>query len=311
VWSLGFAQAPDTLWSKTFGDGGYDVANCIQQTADGGYIIGCGGFALIKTDPFGNSVWIKDYGLGARSVRQTDDGGYIIACDGFANLIKTDEYGDSVWTRNYSINPNCAYQTTDGGYIIAGYILMGGYSQCCLLKVDSLGNSIWQQTYFIGEGGGISSVQQTADGGYIAAGLVHFAVGCWDYCLIKADAAGDSNWVKIYGRPGDPDEVYAITQTTDGGYILTGLYFWTVRTDQNGDSLWTRYYGGGEIGCAFSIQQTTDGGFLLAGFVDPLFEDEGQFYIVKTDSYGSSIYTDKRRWLYGGRVHRLIRGGQS
>jgi hypothetical protein len=241
-------------------------------------------------------VWFKDYGLAARSVQQTDDGGYIIACDGFANLIKTDEYGDSVWTRDFSMDPSCVYQTNDGGYIVAGFIFWGGYSQCCLLKVDSLGNSVWQQAYFIGEGGRISSVQQTADGGFIAAGLVHFAMGCWDYCLIKADASGDSTWVKVYGRPGDPDEVYAVAQTADGGYILTGLYFWTVRTDQNGDTLWTRYYGGGEIGCAFSIQQTTDGGFLLAGFVDPLYEDEGQFYIVKTDDYGNSMWEVE----YGG-----------
>ncbi len=293
AFSFSYAQAPDTAWTRTYGDSGYDGATCIRQTTDGGYIIGCRGFAtLIKTDENGDSVWIKDYSLTARSVQQTADGGYIFVCDGFANLIKTDANGDSVWTRDYDIDPSSVLQSTDGGYIVAGYTVTGGYSQCCLLKVDSLGDSIWQQSYFIGEGGGISAVQQTTDGGYIAAGLVHFAIGCWDYCLLKTDASGDSSWVKIHGRPGNPDEVYAVAQTDDGGYIMTGLYYWTVKTDEYGDSLWSHYYGSGEIGCAYSVEQTSDGGYLIAGYVDPLFEDEGQILIVKTDASGNLIWED-------------------
>ncbi|UCE65799.1 MAG: T9SS type A sorting domain-containing protein [Candidatus Zixiibacteriota bacterium] len=291
AFSFSYAQAPDTAWTKTYGDSGYDGANCIQQTVDGGYIIGGGGFAtLIKIDASGDLIWTKDYGLAARSVQQTVDGGYIIACDGLTSLIKTDENGDSVWTRDYEINPSCAYQTNDGGYIMAGSFVTGRDTHCCLLKTDLLGNAVWQQTYVIGETGRISSVQQTSDGGYIAAGLVHFPIGCWDYCLIKTDASGDSTWVKIHGAPGEPDEVYAVAQTDDGGYIMTGFYFWTVKTDEYGDTLWTRHYAIGEVGYAYSIRQTNDGGFLLAGFIDPPFEDQGQLYIVKTDNYGNSMW---------------------
>jgi len=54
-----FAQAPDTLWTKTYGGSGYDRGRSVQQTSDGGFIIagwtysyGAGGadVYLIKTE---------------------------------------------------------------------------------------------------------------------------------------------------------------------------------------------------------------------------------------------------------------------
>lgn len=86
------AQAPDTLWTKTYGGPGNDVGNSVKQTSDGGYIIagytdsyGVGGqdVWLLKTDINGDTLWTKTYGGScndrANSVQQTFDGGYIIA----------------------------------------------------------------------------------------------------------------------------------------------------------------------------------------------------------------------------------------
>ncbi|RLF80741.1 hypothetical protein DRN32_02420, partial [Thermococci archaeon] len=79
-------------WAKTFGGGGYDYAYSIQQTSDGGYIVGgytysfgAGNtdFLVIELDSNGNLEWAKTFGGGgydyAYSIQQTSDGGYIVA----------------------------------------------------------------------------------------------------------------------------------------------------------------------------------------------------------------------------------------
>jgi hypothetical protein len=99
-------------WDKTFGGNGHDLGNSVQQTIDGGYILG--GFEektlfktdglLIKTDSNGEKEWIKTYDKSRSdviySVQQTTDGGYILS--GYVSsllsadiwLIKTDSNGD-------------------------------------------------------------------------------------------------------------------------------------------------------------------------------------------------------------------------
>jgi hypothetical protein len=112
------AQAPDTLWTKTFRDSCDYVGNCVQITTDGGYIMagtkGCynkwGEILLIKTDAFGDTLWTKKLentlSHGGKSGQQTNDGGYIIL--GFTQspnsgkdilLIKTDASGNMQWTK--------------------------------------------------------------------------------------------------------------------------------------------------------------------------------------------------------------------
>lgn len=284
------AQIPDTLWTKTCGTTlTNDVANSIEQTIDGGFIIGCGGFTTImKTDTRGDTIWTHNYGITASRARQTFDGGYIIASFEPSMLIKTDQSGDSLWAQAYEMLITDVQQTADSGYIVAGSIGVEGFMHSCLAKIDSLGNVIWQYPYVIGEVSHIASVQQTSDGGFIGVGPSHSEAGCWDYFMVKTDANGDTLWTRVHGRPLDPDEGYAVCQTDDGGYIMTGLYFWTVKTDAAGDTLWSRYYGYGEIGCAYSVEQTGDGGYLVAGTINPSGPDEGEFYIVKTDSLGFS-----------------------
>ena len=72
------------LWYNTFGGYDWDGAFSVQQTTDGGYILGGGGNSwLIKTDSWGNKQWEKTFegtcGSMIRSVQQTSDGGYIAA----------------------------------------------------------------------------------------------------------------------------------------------------------------------------------------------------------------------------------------
>ena len=95
AWFIRTDSLGDTLWTKTYGDTGYEYAVSGIQTVDGGYIA-CGykmtnwiyDLWIIKLDSLGNLVWTKlldhsghDYG---QSIRQTPDLGYI--CAGYYDI---------------------------------------------------------------------------------------------------------------------------------------------------------------------------------------------------------------------------------
>jgi len=155
------------VWFKHYGGTNYDEGKSIEQTSEGGYILGGStwsytngkyDFAIYKLDSNGNKVWFKHYGGSqsdmADSIKQTTDGGYIVAGytgsftygSGDFAIYKLNSSGDKVWFKNYGGTSNdSAYsiqQTSDGGYIIVGETesYTYGYGDFAIYKLDSAGN---------------------------------------------------------------------------------------------------------------------------------------------------------------------------
>ncbi|HKR07334.1 MAG TPA: T9SS type A sorting domain-containing protein [Bacteroidia bacterium] len=312
----------DSLWTKTFGGTNYDEGNSVQQTTDGGYIIaghtsglgaGSNDVYLIKTDSNGIVDWTKTFGGTTYdpgfSVQQTSDGGYIIAGlttsfggDFDIYLIKTNANGDSLWTKTfggiYDDQGNSIQQTSDGGYIITGTTnsFGAGGSDVYLVRTDSNGNSLWAKTF-----GGIyddqgKSIQQTNDGGYILTGTTaSFGGGLEDVYLIKTDSSGNLSWTKTFGGIYF-DDGHAVQQTTDAGYIIagstggfgSGTFVYLIKTDSNGDSLWTKTFSGTNDALAYFVQQVSDGGYIITGYTLSFGSNYSDIYLIKTDSLGNS-----------------------
>ncbi len=304
------------IWQKTFGGSGDDDGYSVRQTTDGGYIIagqtnsfGAGGWDvyLIKTDPYGNSVWQKTFG-GSKldvgcSIQQTTDGGYIIAgytdsfgAGGDVYLIKTDPNGNQEWQKTFGGDVGYSVQqTSDGGYIIAGYTSSFGAGKidAYLIKTDPNGNQEWQKTFGGSDLDFGNSVQQTSDGGFIIAGTTYsFGDLNGDVYLIKTDPNGNSHWQKTFGES-DGDGGDSVQQTSDGGYIIAGrtrsfgageAEVYVIKTDPNGNLLWQKTLGGNHYDCGMSIQQTSDEGFIIAGSTESFGAGGSDVYLIKLSS---------------------------
>lgn len=309
---------------KTYGDTAnshYDQGYAVLQTEDGGYIVAgetgfyhppgtttyYGDVYLIKTDEYGDTIWTKTYGDAnarevAYSMEKTSDGGYVVCAYSEAYwglwLIKINSQGDSIWSKKYPVGKgNCIKQTNDGGYIITGSGV-NGKSDIYLLKIDLQGDTLWLKLYDNSNHDEGLYVQQTHDGGYIIAGVTEFpAPRELDIRLIKTDAQGDTLWTKKYG--GDYiDGPRSLCETKDGGYFVAGEYteggelgleihIWLLRTDSNGDTLWTKKINNGSWGDhANCIKNTLDGGFIVVG--ETTYESyDSDIYLVKLDEKGN------------------------
>ena len=312
----------DTMWTKTFGSGGGDYSYSAQQTSDAGYIIagvteslGAGGWdmRLIKTDSRGDTLWTKTYGGTSAdfglSAQQTTDGGYVVAgyTGSFGSgsfdfyLVKTSASGDTLWTKTYGDTSDdrgrSVQQTADGGYIVGGYTKSFDTASrdVYLVKTDAQGDTEWTRTYGGTEPDEAGSVRQTADSGFIVVGTTYSWARVWDIYLVKTNPRGDTQWTKTYGGA-DTDWGYSVQQTADSGFIITGYTHsfgaggadvYLIKTNASGDTLWTRTFGdtGSDIG--YSVQQTMDGGYVVVGRTYRVGAANFDVYLIKTDANGN------------------------
>jgi hypothetical protein len=331
----------ETLWTRTFGGNGDDCGYSLQQCRDGGYVIvgyttsfGAGDkdLYLIRTNANGDTLWTRTLGGAGRdegwSVRQIVDGGYVMAGqttsfgadtdDVF--LAKTDSLGDTLWTKTFGgADQDEGYsvqQTTDGGYIVVGFTLSfgTGSGDVYLVKTDTRGDTLWTRT--IG-GTGFDcgwSVQQTVDSSYLVAGQTNSrGAGSSDVYLVRTNSHGDTLWTRTFGDV-DYDCGYLVKQTPDGGAVVAGMirsasyYTWDVcliRTDANGDSLWSKTFGGADDDWGNSVGLTDDSGFAVAGYTGS-YGAGGDVYLIKTDSLGNAAGLEEPLTRHPARPSRFL-----
>jgi hypothetical protein len=208
-WIVNTDALGNVQWQNTIGGSLEDKLISIEETKDGGYILGgdsksnitgdkienCQGsfdFWIVKTDAFGNIQWqntIGGYGFENNAViEHTKDGGYFLG-------------GAS--TSGWSIDKS---EGTNGNYDIWA------------MKTDSIGNLLWQNT--IGSIGAdyLYSFEQTFENDYILGGFS------------KSDISGD----KTENSKGYND--YWIIKLTDKYNLITGKLFADVNANNVQDN---------------------------------------------------------------------------
>jgi hypothetical protein len=276
------SSLPSSVLTKTLlGGNQTDFSNHIQQTSDGGYIIGGGSESsqngdvtttnkggtdcwIIKTTATGSITWSKLFGGNnydeLKQIQQTADGGYIFCASTLS-----------------SANGDIPY-TSKGGF------------DCWIVKLNSVGDTLWTKLIGGDQPDYASGIQQTADGGYILGAwtfssgisdITDLSHGLSDFWVVKLSATGVKQWDKLLGGAGE-EELNAIRQTSDGGYVATGFTtssvsgnvtgtisgvrdMWVIKLNSTGVPVWNKLIGGTDEEIGYSIKQTADGGYIVAG----------------------------------------------
>lgn len=313
------AQAPETLWTRTYGGDDVEMPGWIEPAHDGGFVIA--GYTrsygvayddmyIVKINPDGSTGWAYTYGDSgtdnANDIKRTRDGCYIVA--GWSNsgghgskyrLMKITVSGTHLWTHDYGPDTSTNYgygvcQTLDGGFIIVGEVYYHGnwgYDwDPIIIKTDESGNVLNQYQINKANSQYAFRIIATQDSG---AMMVR---GTGSFWFAKLNSNGDTVWTRSYGGSSDCN---SIIQLADGGYAAFGdrdrgypneEQFWLIRLNANGDSLWSRYYGGIDPDEGYCVQETYDHGFIMVGHMYP----EGQPFdigIVRADSQGNQLWT--------------------
>ena len=368
MWVVKVDASGNKQWDQSYGGSGSDQLISLQQTSDGGYILGglsnsgiSGNktnasfgdydYWLVKVDANGTKQWEKEFGGSGddelNSVQQTADGGYVLgglSSSGVSGnktstnngsydywVVKVDANGNKQWEQSIGGNGyeslNSLQQTGDGGYILGGYsssIPSGsktsprfGIFDFWLVKLDANGGPQWNQSFGGNNVNQLTSIRQVSDGGYILGGMSASDVtgnktaawyGSDDYWVIKVDANGSKLWEQSFGGSG-VDDLNALCQSGDGGYALGGYSasgatgnktgtnygatdYWVVKADANGNKQWEQSFGGNGADYLLDLQRTTDGGLILGGQsssgvsgnkTSPNYGDS-DFWVVKTSN---------------------------
>jgi len=140
----------------------------------------------------------------------------------------------------------------------------------------------------------------TSDGNYaFTGGTGDLSNGSSKVLLCKIDTYGNIIWSKTYG--GNVNVMGSdLEQTNDGGYIIDGIkldtvspYFksYIVKTNNSGDTLWTKFYGKTNAGISTgSIIQTADGGYVILG--SSILNGTGlqSILLIKLNSTGNILW---------------------
>jgi hypothetical protein len=268
--------------------GSYQDSTCFDQFHYYGQVV--------RYNLNGDTVWtrklaLQDTSVGMYGMLAYDDSTYIITGDYRPFNISNPLYAIRVFVSKYHINGNLIWRkalpqltvglgykmdkAANGDIILSGACLKSNYYDPFIAKLNSSGNIIWADSSGSVYSDFTSKAISLNNGNFV--NLVTIG-GSFNVNIFKVNARWYSNsgilmFEKTYNKSrqgGFSDGIELI----DGGLLLTGIYSdsltsfikgFLVRTDSNGDSLWSRKFGDSTTFQFFhSITQTCDG-YVMAG----------------------------------------------
>lgn len=199
---------------------------------------------------------------------------------------------------------NDVLATPDGGYIAVGNTqTVGGIDrQVFLVKTDADGNALWTSIF------GDTMKQEFAksivpdgSGGYVIGGT-SISDGIPYAFLARTDQFGHQIWRTL--SPQDSVQGRKAIRLADGNYAIVGTFqlpapaaapnsdFYLMKTDENGNALWSKTYGGMGFEDGYALAETGSGDLILTGFTSSFGMGGYDVFMVKTNAVGDTILTN-------------------
>lgn len=252
--------------------------------------------------------------LNLNCIRQTDEGGFVLMGDTgiypnkLAMVYKTDSIGTIIWNSAYPSDEwgtwgSCVTPNYDSGYYIS-FVDDGAGSDNTyyVVKTDSTGNNLDTAIVQSPESSFLqnpNSMLLTPDSGVVVATSVP-VFGLTR--IIKFDTGLNTEWNKVYRDTTGTVELNgnSIIRLNSNAYLVTGYTTpigggpgacgYLIKTDLNGDSIWSKQYCFSNHSTRFiSTAENANGDFYIAGE----YSDSSQrsILLVKANSLGDTLWT--------------------
>jgi len=112
-------------------------------------------------------------------------------------------------------------------------------------------------------------------------------------------------YYNYHHAPLNEDKAYAITETSDGGYVFAGRYgtngygnadLYFAKLNAAGSPVWFKVYSGTSGDEAKAIKQLSDGSFIVAGYTWDFGTPSGTYYksiLIKLNPTGDTVWTKR------------------
>lgn len=311
-------------WQITLGGFGNDHLQSIQQTADGGYILG----GSSDSSPIKNQ---KGEYIGNKTEKSQGSLDYWV--------VKLSASGEIEWEKtyggNFSDQLKAIIETSDG-YLMGGTsnsMVSGhktathlGANDFWIVKIDEKGEMLWQNTYG-GEGDESLAQMIATENGFLLAGSSNSktsetkkssSIQGTDFWVLEIDLNGYPLWDKTYDI-GEWDVLVSVSQSNEGDFLIGGYAasetfgqstdrkgvddYVAIKINNKGEMLWQKNYGGTGSDQLKGLIQMRDGGYLLAGNSDSKKSDDKDrssiggmdYWLVKLGNEKKDL--TERKWV--------------
>ena len=237
-------------WQKTYGGSYFDILRSLEQTTDGGYIVGGYSNSPISGNKATDTNGVGDYWI-----------------------LKLDAKGQQVWQKTIGGDQDdqlyVVHQTFDGNYIVGGNSNSGVSNEKSkstangtdfwVLKLDQDGGILWQETYDIGAVDILTSLLENKDHTLVLSGFAQGeAIKKAMVSKPKLDTAKNllGSLTKKTNTTNSPENKDMKSGT--GDYV-------TIKTNEKGDEIWRKTIGSRSEDILKKTIEVRDGGYLLVG----------------------------------------------